>query len=184
MSYKTLELEDTRVSSNLLESSVLEDMAWTQLKYSRKEINEAGAPLSSPINNDKIVQSIDIIDNFRAAHAFPLNTIQISLRKYAGRVNRNSIIAQRLKRLSSILWKLDRFKTMQLWDMQDIGGCRAIVHNVNEVKQLIDTYTSSRIRHRLVHEDDYIQQPRDSGYRSRHTVSCSFALSDFTFQHS
>jgi len=35
---------------------------------------------------------------------------------------------------------------------------------------LVDAYKSSRIRHRLSHEDDYIQQPRDSGYRSRHLV--------------
>ena len=122
------------------------------------------------IEPEEIKHAIDIIDNFRAAHAFPLNTLQLFLRTHANSIDRQSIIAQRLKRFSSIWAKLERFEGMKLWDMQDIGGCRAVVSSLNDVQRLVDAYKSSSIRHNLSHEDDYIQQPRDSGYRSRHLV--------------
>jgi len=167
----------------------LEDMAWSQLKYTRREVNEAGGFLQTPGHEpgqkliDMILQAIDVLDNFRVAHAFPLNTLQIRLRNHAKYIDENSIIAQRLKRLSSIMFKLNRFKTMKLWDIQDIGGCRAIMHNLNHVEQLVDSYKSGSIRHRLVHEDNYIKQPRDSGYRSRHLVYRYFSDRNDTYNN-
>ena len=156
---------------------LLEDMAWAKLRYQRKQINDSVRLLigsfqqkSSPFTKDEILQAVDIIDNFRAAHAFPLNTFQIFLRTHANALDTQCIIAQRLKRLVSILLKLDRFKTMQLWDMQDIGGCRAILRRLSDIEKLVNAYKSSSIRHKLVHQDDYINQPRDSGYRGRHLV--------------
>ena len=152
------------------------DMEWAKPKYTRKEINEAGEYLSGLLtgkgdyDESTLDVALDIVDNFRVAHAFPLNTLQIRLREFANRIDMNSIVAQRLKRLSSILLKLDRFKMMELYDMQDIGGCRAVVGSFKKVQQLVDDYKLSRIRHRLVREKDYIKQPRDSGYRSRHLV--------------
>jgi hypothetical protein len=150
-------------------------MEWAKPKYKRKEINEAGEYLVSLLKGADYSESeldvaLGIVDNFRAAHAFPLNTFQVRLRAQANHIDRNSIVAQRLKRLSSILFKLDRFKMMELCDMQDIGGCRAVVSDLKKVEQLVDAYKLSRIRHRLSHEDDYIKKPRTSGYRSRHLV--------------
>jgi len=59
---------------------------------------------------------------------------------------------------------------MKLSQMQDIAGCRAIVRSVAKVDELVSIYKQSDIRHSLVHEDDYIRQPRNSGYRSTHLV--------------
>ncbi|MBI4217163.1 MAG: RelA/SpoT domain-containing protein [Chloroflexi bacterium] len=153
------------------------DMTWAQPQYSRREVNQAGETLLALLQGGRDVadsarwnHALDIVDNFRAAHAFPLNTIQISLRRQARIVDRNVIVAQRLKRLFSIYMKLDRFKKMQLWDMQDIGGCRAIVQTVSNVNQLTEAYKESKIRHARAHEDNYITCPRESGYRSRHLV--------------
>lgn len=151
-------------------------MGWVRPEYSRREVNWAGSYLgqfilgATSFKKKEFKRAVDIVDNFRAAHAFPLNTLQIRLRKHANSIDGRSIVAQRLKRFSSILAKLERFERMGLWDMQDIGGCRAVVHRLNDVQKLVKAYKSSRIRHRLSHEDDYIQQPRDSGYRSRHLV--------------
>jgi ppGpp synthetase/RelA/SpoT-type nucleotidyltranferase len=149
-----------------------EDMEWTKPKYSRREVNWAGSYLvhDTSFSQKKFDRAVIIIDNFRAAHAFPLNTLQLFLRKHVKAIDGQSIIAQRLKRFSSIFAKLERFEKMELWDMQDIGGCRAVVQSLNNVQQLVDDFKSSEIRHKLSHEDDYIQQPRDSGYRSRHLV--------------
>ncbi len=151
-------------------------MEWVKPIYSRREVNWAASYLvqdfsgSPDIDPNKIDQAFDVVDNFRAVHAFPLNTLQNRLRKHVKNIDKRSIIAQRLKRFSSIWFKLRRFEQMKLWDMQDIGGCRAIVPDLNYVEHVVNTFKSSRIRHSLTHEDDYIQQPRDSGYRSRYLV--------------
>ncbi len=147
-------------------------MEWTEPQYSRKEVNWAGVHLIRFPELDEIESRrvIDIVNNFRIAHGFPLNTIQNRLRSNANNIYTKSIVAQRLKRLSSIWEKLERFPTMQLWDMQDIGGCRAVVNTLDDIEQLVKSFKSSRIRHKLVHEDDYVQKPRTSGYRSRHLI--------------
>lgn len=149
-----------------------EDMEWAKPQYSRKEVNWAGSSLVSDVELKEAESdhAIDIVNNFRVAHAFPLNTLQNRLRTQANNIDGNSIVAQRLKRLSSIYAKLDRFPQMELWDMQDIGGCRAVINTLDAIDQLVETFKSSSIRHKLSHEDDYVQQPRDSGYRSRHLI--------------
>lgn len=47
-----------------------------------------------------------------------------------------ALIAQRLKRAESIINKLHRMTSMNLARMQDIGGLRAIVSNLNMVEKL------------------------------------------------
>jgi len=54
--------------------------------------------------------------------------------------------------------------------MQDLGGCRVIVDTVEQVYDAVKKYKSSRIRHILKKEYDYIKHPKDSGYRSYHMV--------------
>jgi len=148
-------------------------MGWAKPLYPSKEVNQAGELLVRGNPRGKtLTHALNVVDNFRSAHAFPLNTLQVNLREHAKVIDPQSIIAQRLKRLFSILVKLDRFKTMRLWEMQDIGGCRAIVHTVDQVNQLADIYKlgSTRIRHKLVGQKNYILQPKLDGYRSRHLI--------------
>lgn len=59
---------------------------------------------------------------------------------------------------------------MNLYRMQDLGGCRVIVDTIDQVYEAVDRYKKSRIRHILKREYDYIQNPKDSGYRSYHMV--------------
>ena len=80
------------------------------------------------------------------------------------------IVAERLKRLSSILSKLNREPEMQLSRMQDLGGCRFIVPAVEDVYFFADIYEKSRKRHIQKSEYDYIKNPKASGYRSLHRV--------------
>lgn len=59
---------------------------------------------------------------------------------------------------------------MRLTQMQDIGGCRAVVATIDEVYALRELYRKSKSLHVLVNEDDYIANPKPSGYRSLHLV--------------
>jgi hypothetical protein len=158
-------------------------MAWTVPTFTRAEVNKAGRVLvqatSAPAADYE--QALTVINNWRSSHSFPLNTIQVGLRNYAFQVDPDSLVAQRIKRLSSIEQKLRRFRTMELAQMQDIGGCRAVVRNVPRVRALVKLYDRSKIKHKLDHIDDYIDRPQKSGYRGVHLIYRYFSDKSTTY---
>lgn len=144
---------------------------WVTPQYKRSEVDRAGRVLvDSTSSGDQREEALEVVNNWRSAHAFPLNTFQVGLRDAAWGVGGKFLIAQRIKRLPSIKSKLERFSTMKLSQMQDIGGCRAVVDTCEKVFAFETAYKRSKRRHRLVHEDNYIAQPRDSGYRGVHLI--------------
>jgi hypothetical protein len=102
------------------------------------------------------------------SHSYPLNALHMTLRNRTKRVDSGSLTAQRLKRLDSIIRKLTLRKTMQMSQMQDIGGCRAVVSNMTRLNTLLFIYETSPLRHELSRTRDYISEPKDDGYRSIH----------------
>ena len=80
--------------------------------------------------------AMEVLANWRACHAYPINTFQATLRGEAKHGYGKCIVAQRLKRAPSIIAKLQRFEDMQLARMQDIGGLRAILSSVIKVRSL------------------------------------------------
>ncbi len=149
----------------------LPDMAWTVPAFTKKQVDLAGATLiDSATPEDQLNNALAIINNWRSSHSFPLNTLQTNLRRNAKMMDQKCLIAQRIKRLSSIDLKLRRFPTMKLSQMQDIGGCRAIVKSVTHVNKLVNLYKKIGFKHKLDHIDDYIQQPKQSGYRGVHFI--------------
>lgn len=144
-------------------------------QFSGKQIIKAGDMLRdidqlSPADRE---WALGVLDNFRALHAMPLNTFQATLRQRIKRLGISDfIVAQRIKRKPTILDKLHRYADMQLKRMHDIGGIRAILPSLKELEALKKNYldTSSRLSHKLVRVDDYISQPKASGYRGVHLV--------------
>ena len=145
-------------------------MRWRQREYSRNKIVKAGKTIrrTGEVSDVELTEAREIVDNWRASHAFPLQVFYVFLRKRFPA--RSYIVAQRLKRLSSISGKLIREPSMSLWAMQDLGGCRVVVPRIEDIPEAIALIKSSRIRHKLIKENDYIANPRKSGYRSYHMV--------------
>lgn len=140
---------------------------WEVPKYSKSEINKAGSIIADPSSSkEERDHALIILNNWRAAHAYPLHIICNNLRLR----NPNAIVVQRLKRLDSITGKIERYPDMSLYRMQDLGGCRVIVDTIDQVYDAVSRYKNSRIRHIFKKENDYIQNPKDSGYRSYHMV--------------
>lgn len=143
-------------------------------RESKKQINRAGHALvdeSIPWSDKS--WAISLADTWRACHAYPINTFQSTLRRKIKKLfGDDFIVAQRLKRMPTIIGKLKRFPHMQLSTMQDLGGVRAVLGSVDQVYILSKEYTDkSRFAHALVREDDYIKSPRsEDGYRSLHLV--------------
>lgn len=145
-------------------------MEWKAPEFSKTQIIRAGKIIRDSVNDDSttVQEAIKVIDNWRASHAFPLQVIYCHLKRNYNRPG--YIVAQRLKRLDSIIKKLRREPTMSLWTMQDLGGCRVVVPTVNDVYNVVENYKKSRVRHILKKEYDYLQEPKVSGYRSYHLV--------------
>ncbi|WP_347312902.1 RelA/SpoT domain-containing protein [Defluviimonas sp. SAOS-178_SWC] len=146
---------------------------WKTCNYSRGEIDRAGQVLRGKLTHENFSQYIDaysVMDNWRASHSFPLNTIQMSLRRRSKNVDRSADIVQRLKRAPSVISKLRRYDGMLLSRMQDLGGCRAILGGVADVYSVREQYRKSRDRHDLATEKDYIAEPQSSGYRGIHLI--------------
>ncbi len=146
-------------------------MKSVELQYSKTKIDKAGELLKNKsISSDEKLQGLEILSNWRATHAVPLDTFARVLKTRAKKIYSNTIIAQRLKRTPSILLKLLNHKTMRLSAMQDIGGLRAILENTEDVYKLLDLYKKSKSKHSLFSLDDYIQNPKKDGYRGIHLV--------------
>lgn len=142
---------------------------WKTCDYSKKQIELAGKTLGNPVSTDLTLEkATEIVDNWRESHAYPLRIIYNNLSRLVK--GKNIIVAQRLKRMDSIIKKLQRFPDMSLWRMQDLGGCRMIVEKLDDVYFYANKYENSRIRHSLKKESNYITDPKDDGYRSLHRV--------------
>ncbi len=155
-----------------------DEMAWIKPEYSVSQVKRAGMIYIDPASSveDK-AQALLIINNWRAAHQFPLNIITDRLRRKARNFEPRGLVAQRIKRLPAIEAKMTR-ETTKLNQMHDIGGCRAILHNVGHIKELVRSYKKRNVE---LKEYDYLEQPRTSGYRGVHLIHkyCSRQYPDF-----
>jgi Region found in RelA / SpoT proteins len=146
-------------------------MAYEKPPCSANQIDKAGRIFFDENQNvDERAKAIDMIWDWRTAHGYPLNAIHMTLRNRALRVDQKVLTAQRLKRLPSILRKLSRQTTMQMSQMQDVGGCRAVVTTMPRLEALRAVYTEGPLRHELIRERDYVVDPKEDGYRSVHQM--------------
>ena len=139
--------------------------------YSKSAINKAGRLLvDESINIAAKPGARQIVNSWRASHAYPINTFQATLRKRVAGLP-GATVAQRLKRFPTILDKLLRQPNMSLARMQDIGGVRVILDTIADVREVEMKYKlPSKIMHELVNEHDYITNPKADGYRGIHLV--------------
>ena len=122
--------------------------------------------------------ALKILDNWRAIHSYPLQVFYVRLRTVSKKLDSTSLTAQRLKRVSSVIAKLQRRyygknPSMELTQMQDIAGCRAILSNVTLAKRLAEEeYIKKKgdLKHKLVGTKDYITNPKPDGYRGIHLI--------------
>ena len=101
----------------------------------------------------------------------------MTLLRRAKKIDPNALTAQRLKRRPSIEIKLRDNPSMQLSQMQDLGGCRAVLSSVGQVRKLVAKYKEFHAKSPKDRSDwdgsddfDYILTPKPDGYRSVHLV--------------
>ena len=146
-------------------------MTFSIPNFTRGQISRAGAELIDPkATAAQKADAMGILSHWRSCHAYPINTFQATLRSRLKKVCDTALVAQRLKRTPSILKKLQLNPGMKMARMQDIGGLRAVVNSLAEVRKLEKLYTNDGLTHKLIGTDDYIARPKESGYRSLHLI--------------
>jgi ppGpp synthetase/RelA/SpoT-type nucleotidyltranferase len=142
---------------------------WTPPERSRKQVTKAGLRIGK---GEETYEDIVTLEKWRASHAYVINTFQANLR---GRSRGSDIVVgTRLKRRATILNKLKRFPEMQLGRMHDIAGCRVIFPTLDKLIKFREDFHSARFSHNRGHPDDdrwnYLNHPKDDGYRGVHDV--------------
>jgi len=116
-------------------------------------------------------EAVELVGAWRALHVPPMGFVARDLRGKCSLADSSAFIAQRLKRLESITQKLSRrgrdLPGTNLWNMQDIGGCRAVLASVANLRVLEALYDNDPA---IIRWKDYISNPKPSGYRGIHLV--------------
>lgn len=120
--------------------------------------------------DEKLKEARRALTWWRSLHARPLSSVAANLRyhvgKEGGKVHGRIDVTQRLKRLDTLIDKLER-EQGHVTQMHDIGGVRALLPSIDHVyavsRRLRKTWTIIRVR-------DYIAEPKSSGYRALHLI--------------
>jgi ppGpp synthetase/RelA/SpoT-type nucleotidyltranferase len=154
------------------------------LIYSKKSIDKAARGIRHGYEDEVRDDAINKIQNFRELHMYPLMLIKNHLARTAKKINKDIVIARRLKRLPTIINKLERptldgtqGNAIKLTRMQDIGGCRAIVKNLSELTALQLKLNKSKSVHKIIHKSNYLT-PKESGYGGVHLIYSCFDEDD------
>lgn len=141
------------------------------MRYSRKQISKAGEKLLTSKSKKEVDDALKIINTWRTDHLLPLIILKNRLLRILKSNNiEPNLVSQRLKRLISIIYKLDLNPTMGLGGMQDIGGYRAVLKDVKDLKDLDKDLRYKRTYHKLEKVVDYTKNPKYTGYRSIHYI--------------
>ena len=155
--------------------------AWVRNPYTKGQIDRAGQLLANwwvnlggSLQDEPLASAFGTVESWRTSHSFPLSVFHRVLRRHAKEIDSTSITAKRLKRLSSVMNKLAREPNMKFSQMQDLGGCRAIVANVPAVYKLCERYLKPEADNSpppwTAKCYDYIKTPKVDGYRGIHVV--------------
>ncbi len=151
-----------------------------ELIFSKKQIDKAARCIRHGVEGEERLSAIEKIQNFREFHLYPLMLMKNHLTRTAKKVSPKVLVARRLKRLPTIINKLERpsldgksANGIKLTRMQDIAGCRAIVKNKDELIKLKDKLEKSRSVHQIIRVSNYLDAPKKSGYGGLHMIySC------------
>lgn len=141
-------------------------------RFSESEINWAGDILRDPESSDgDFRKALGFVNDWRMAHLVLDQRFWTVLGPRARSVDPMAYLGARLKRIPTMLRKLDRPRRFTLWQMQDIGGLRAVVDTPDHAFALAELLRDASPYFALVGKPmDYIQRPKPSGYRSIHFI--------------
>jgi ppGpp synthetase/RelA/SpoT-type nucleotidyltranferase len=155
-------------------------MSYPPPPENKSAVKRAGKAISdgNPSQSD-----LDLVDQWRAAHGYVINTFQIWLKRHIEKQDFVVEFAQRLKRRNTVVDKLKRKNSKgepliaDVSAMHDFAGCRMIFNNIRNLNEFREYMFSSSVTKSVKHElryprekYDYIVHPKSTGYRGIHDV--------------
>lgn len=145
-------------------------VSWVSPGFSKNRVNRAGNAIGA---GNPTAEDIEVMENWRASHAYILNTFQATLRNRSK--DSSAVVGTRLKRRATIENKVRRFPDMQLARMHDIAGCRIIFDTVEQLLDFRNSLHGARFNHKRRGADNeerwnYLIHPKPDGYRGIHEV--------------
>lgn len=138
-------------------------------QFSKRALDRAGKIIRLHQANDEYCAAVEVLNRWREQHILPMDFYFDSCNNIASNASiyKGTVVAERLKRLPTIIDKLDRFPHMHLSGMQDIGGVRVILE---DIKGLTSFEHELRLFPELKSSKDYLTKPKSSGYRGYHLI--------------
>tara|TARA_R110002074_G_scaffold400979_1_gene597757 strand:- start:1305 stop:2543 length:1239 start_codon:yes stop_codon:yes gene_type:complete len=147
---------------------------YPKFEFGKREVRRVGDALKEKLipidkaSEEEIRQIFRVAHSWRDSHALPMRLMRRELIVRIRQCELVGLTVARLKRMQSIRRKL-REQTGNLTQMQDLGGCRAILPSIADVNRLIQGIKENS-RHNFINESDYILRPKLGGYRSHHLI--------------
>ena len=137
----------------------------------KSKIKKAGHNISHLTENDpRYQEALQVLSEWRGMHVSPMQALNMYIRNRA-KDYPNVIVAQRLKRLPTIISKLkDKNLHADLYSMQDIGGVRVIFEKMDDLNAVAESLPKTTLIRNELWRKDYISTPKPSGYRGIHVI--------------
>ena len=116
---------------------------------SKTRVNAAGHAIRTGIETP---DDLRIVEEWRSAHTSVINTFQALLRNRAKSMG--AVVAQRLKRRTTVFDKLRRHPKMELSRMDDVAGCRVILPDLASLNEFRSSLQRARFDHLLRNDPD------------------------------
>jgi len=154
----------------------------SEKKMTKGRINQIGKNLLLSMQNNinPLEQDLQVLQQYRKEFKEPLKNASNELLRIMSIIDNAGIVTYRVKRIESILSKIERQPKMQLARINDIAGCRCILQNEKRVFQFLAELRKSTILEivRKNNSDgsqkeyifDYINEPKENGYKSIHVI--------------
>ncbi|MCQ2582591.1 MAG: hypothetical protein MJ160_01675 [Treponema sp.] len=146
------------------------------------EINRIGKNLLISIQTNTLPSEQDLLglQQYRKEFKDPLKIASNELLRIMNLIDNEGIVTYRVKRIESILSKIERQPDMDLARVNDIAGCRCILQNEKKVFQFLDELRKSTVLEIVKKNNsdgtsreyifDYINEPKKNGYKSIHVI--------------
>lgn len=135
-------------------------------KFTKGQIRKLGANIRTDSKNVSN-ENLEMLQKYRTSYKDTLSQVFTKLTNLTKSVYTESILSYRIKRIDSIIRKLERKPTMQLDRMWDIVGCRCILKNEKQIRKL-----ERKIKENFFVIDsqtrDYYKKDNPTGYQSIH----------------
>ena len=140
-------------------------------EYSMYDVARAGQRLKDVIPwddyDDEVRRVFSVANSWRDSHVLPMKSIRLSIAHRMRHLKLSGDVVARAKRMSSIRGKLRRHP-VKLDQMQDLGGCRAIMDDIDGVNALVAE--CQRVPHEVRNHKNYVDKAKPDGYRSHHVI--------------